>query len=61
MLKTNPQVGDKILYKFSGMRKKLPATVRAIEGDSCIFTIDGDEFAETFEMPLWSSNLFDHE
>ena len=54
-------MGGKILYKFSGGRKKLPATIRAINGETCVFTIDGDEFADTFEMPLWSSNLFDHE
>lgn len=65
MLSKTPQVGDKIMYRFSQGRTKHPATVIAIEGEHCIFTLDGDcdeiSGVRGTKWPMWHGLLYDYD
>lgn len=62
MLTKTPQVGDKILYRFSQGRIKYPATIIAIEGEHCIFTIDAEwSEPEATKWPMWHKLLYDYD
>jgi hypothetical protein len=61
MLSTTPKLGQKILYKFSSGRKKYPATVEEIDGNSVVFTLDGAFYDPTATCVLITSKLlFDY-
>ena len=62
MLSKTPQVGDKIMYRFSQGKKKYPATIIAIEGEHCVFTLDGDSYDPTpTKWPMWHGLLYDYD
>ncbi len=62
MLTKTPQQGDKIMYRFSRGRTKYPATIIAIEGGNCIFTLDGDAYDPTpTSCPMHNGLLYDYD